>query len=332
MIYRRVLMKLAATGVVCASAVALAACTPSPQKADSNAITPVVTTTQEKAIRTKIIKAINKADAARDTNALKEQMLGPALEVRTSQLKIASATNNLDSSTAIPQSLSQSVVSTSQTWPRNLFAITTVTDTQQSQRLLVLEQQKATANYKVWGLVRLMPGVQMPKFKVATIGSTQGDAQTSGLKATPAEVAKRYADVLENGAKSKYANDFADDAFRTNLQTLTDSVQQAIAQNEGMQSQTYTAHTKDIKVLETADGGALAVIQIDSVWTRTAGGDRQSLPASDSEKALFGDTKATSALEVDYVNEVAIYIPKVGSSEKIRTVGAERQPVAVEAK
>ncbi|MFC0265101.1 hypothetical protein [Alloscardovia macacae] len=323
----------AVAGLAAVSAlVSLAACTPSPQAQADPDGAPVVTTDQEQKIRQNVLKAIKAADDARDTKALAARMSGPALTVRESQLKIAQSTNKLDSSATIPDSLSQSIVSTSKTWPRDLFAITTVTDQQQSQRLLVLDQEKATSNYKIWGLVRLFSGVQMPKFAVATIGSEQGDANTSGLLLTPAQAAQQYADVLEKGSNSSNANRFADDSFRQQLATLTESVQSAIAQNEGSQTQTYSADTKNMKVIRTADGGALAVVAITSVWTRTAGSNRKSLPASESETALFGNAQSTSTLEVTYMNEVALYIPASGSSEQIRAVGAERQPISVVAK
>ena len=311
----------------------LAACTPSPKASEDPSDSPVVTTDQENRIRQEIIKTISKADSDRDVNALKARMEGPALQVRTSQLTIAQKNNKLDSSATIPDSLSQSVVSTSASWSRTLYAITTVTDQQQSQRLLVMNQDSATSNYKIWGLVRLFSGVQMPKFNVATIGSEQGDAKTEGLVKTPEAVLREYADVLEKGSSSEYAKNFADDAFRQQVTTLTESVQKAVEQNEGSQSQKYTAETKDIKVLRTADGGALIVGEIKSVWTRTAGGNRKSMPASEGETALFGDAEATGTLEVTYVNEVALYIPAAGASvAQLRAVGAERQPVSVQAK
>ncbi|TCD54083.1 hypothetical protein EJ419_05350 [Alloscardovia theropitheci] len=329
---RHTLIRLTAASAALVTAISIAACTPSPQAASDPDNSPVVTADQEQRIRKNILDTINEADSARDTNALSARMSGPALSVRESQLKIAQANNKLDSSATIPDSLSQSVVSTSKSWPRNLFAITTVTDQQQSQRLLVLNQDNATSNYKIWGLVRLFSGVQMPRFNVSTIGSAQGNATTSGLKVTPAQAVEQYADVLENGSSSKYAKDYADDAFRQQLITLTQSVQSAITQNEGTQTQKYTADTKNIKVLHTADGGVLAVAQITSVWTRTAGNNRKSLPASESEVALFGNAETTSTLEVTYINEVALYIPASGSDTQIRAVGAERQPISVVAR
>ena len=53
--------------------------------------------------------------------------------------------------------------------------------------------------------------------------------------------------------------------------------------------------------------------------------------ASDDEKALFNSDKYTSTMKVTYVNVVALYIPLASSGEQITAVGADRQPVKVEA-
>ena len=64
---------------------------------------------------------------------------------------------------------------------------------------------------------------------------------------------------------------------------------------------------------------------------RSAGSGRESQPASDAEKALFGDGQATSTMKTTYVNVVALYVPPANSDAKITAVGSERQPVRVEA-
>ena len=79
-----------------------------------------------------------------------------------------------------------------------MFSITTTTEDQQSKRLLVLKQDSAHQNYKLWGVARLFSGVKMPKFEIASLGSQQGTDKDSGLLMTPKEAVKEYADVLQN--------------------------------------------------------------------------------------------------------------------------------------
>ena len=148
---------------------------------------------------------------------------------------------------------------------------------------------------------------------------------------TPEKAVAEYADVLQNGSASKYASKFADDYFRQELAKLSQTVQEGMERNAGTQQQTFQAAAGQIKVMRSSDGGDLVVAQINSEWTRQAGEGRESQPASDSEKALFGNGTATSTMKVTYVNVVAMYVPPAGSHQKITAVGAERQPVKVEA-
>nr|WP_245819173.1 MULTISPECIES: hypothetical protein [Bifidobacterium] len=313
---------------------ALAACSetvPKVTATTSATDAPVLTEAQEQNLRGKILDVLKKADDAKDANALSERVEGPELEVRSSQLTIAQATGNLDPHATIPDKISQTVIPTDSSWPRSVFTITTTTDDQQSQRLLVFNQDSARSNYKLWGLVRLFQGAQLPAFEVPKLGSKMGDVDDSGLVSTPADAVAHYADVLQNGGNSKYAGDFNDDQLRNDLASLTATVQKGIEANAGTQSQTFTVQPDQIKIMRAARGGDLVVAQINSEWTRTAGEGRESLPASDAEKALFGGGTATSSMKVTYVNVVALFIPTSDSGEKIQAVGAERQPIKVEA-
>lgn len=312
----------------------LAACegqVPQVSTSTSSSKAPDLTQKQEKAIRDKILDSLNKANEAKDPSLLESRVTGPQLQIRTSELKVAQATGALDAKTTIPSDIMQTVIPTDSGWPRSVFTITTTTSDQQSKRLLVLDQNSARENFKLWGVARLFPGAQLPKFQVPSIGSQMGQVNDSGLVATPAQAVQRYADLLQNGASSKYADEFGADYFRQDLGKLTETVQEGIAANNGTQQQVFSAQADGIKVMRSSDGGDLVVAQINSVWTRTAGEGRESLPASDAEKALFGMTTATSTIKASYVNVVAMYIPPAGSDAKIQAVGAERQPITVEA-
>ena len=280
----------------------------------SSSAAPNLTAEQEKKIRTQILKTLDQYNQDRNTDELGTILSGPELTIRTS--------DNLDRKTTIPTDLAQTVISTESGWPRTVFSITTTTEDQQSKRLLVLKQDSAHQNYKLWGVARLFSGVKMPKFEIASLGSQQGTDKDSGLLMTPKEAVKEYADVLQHGANSKYASQFADDDLRTKL---------AMELNKGTQEQTFTPVDDAICVMRSSDGGDLVVAQINSEWTRSAGEGRESQPASDAEKALFGDGKATSIMKTTYVNVVALYIPKANTGKQVTAVGSERQPIKVEA-
>lgn len=301
------------------------------QTSSTNQTSPVLTAKQEKKIRTGILSTLNQCNQNLDVAILGSILEGPELDIRTSELNVARATGNLDRKTTIPTDLAQTVISTDSGWPRTVFSITTTTEDQQSKRLLVLKQDSARQNYKLWGVARLFSGVKMPSFEVSQTGSAQGTPTDTGLVMTPKAAVAAYADLLQNGANSKFAGKFADDDLRTKLAELTDQVQKAMELNEGTQQQVFTPVDGAIAIMRSADGGDLVVAQINSEWTRTAGAGRESQPASDAEKALFGDGKATSTMKTSYVNVIALYVPPAKSGQKITAVGSERQPVKVEA-
>lgn len=314
--------------------VGLSACqgqVPVVQSNTSSSQAPDLTKAQEKTIRKEILAVVNKANDTKNTDGLDQRMTGPALAIRTSELAIAKATGKLDAKTDIPSDMTQTVIPTNSGWPRLVYTITTTTQDQQSKRLLVLKQDSARSNYKLWAVARLFQGAKLPKFAIATIGSQIGESDDSGLVATPQEAVRQYADVLQNGSSSKYASNFVDDYFRQDLSQLTATVQQGMERNKGTQQQVFTPSSGAISVMRSADGGDLVVASIDSVWTRAAGEGRESQPASDAEKALFGNGKATSTMKVTYVNVVALYIPPAKDKQPITAVGAEWQPVKVEA-
>lgn len=323
-----------ASAVSVALVAGLSACdgqVPKPVEARSGQELPNVTMIQEKDIRLGLLRTLERANDEKDVNALPKAVSGPALDVRTSELVIAGKTGKLDPKTIIPRASAQTIVPTNAGWPRDLMTITTTTKDQQSKRLLVLRQQRARSNYKLWAVARLFPGVHLPKFAVPSIGASMGKSNDTGLIMTPEESVKAYADVLQHGGESKYAKYFEEDYLRQKLAELSKAVQAGMERNKGSQEQVFTPQLKQISVMRSSDGSDLVVARIDSVWTRIAGEGRESRPASDEEKALFGDGRAKSTMRVTYVNVIALVVPPSGSHMKITPVGAERQPIKVEA-
>lgn len=305
---------------------------PQPQQNASAASStaPSISLAQEEKIEKKILAVINEADAKRDPNLLKSRVDGPELAIRTSQIEVLKGTNKPDAAMTIPSGVRQRVLPLTTGWPRDIYVITDTTADQQSQRLLVFDQASPHSNYMLWGLVRLFSGVSMPKFPIPSIGAKAGSLDDTGLVATPKQAIEMYAQVLQN-PNSKDASKIANDQFRTQLANLTASVQQGVAVNGGSQQQTFTPDIESAKVVRSASGGDLVIAQINSVWTRSAGQGRKSEPASDAEKVLFGNGTTTSTMKVTYVNVVALYVPPASANAKIEAVGAERQPVKVEA-
>ena len=294
--------------------------------------TPDLSEDQEATIRASILDVYDAAIANKTVDGLDARVTGPALDIASSRIAIAQRNNtDVDRLSAIPDDIAQTVIPTDSGWPRDVVTITTTTEDQQSKRLLVMTQADAHANYKLWGVARLFSGAQLPSFNIPSIGAQMGTAKDDGLIVTPEEAVRQYADVLANGTASQYAADFADDQLRQALVQETQNVQQGIERNHGTQQQTFTPVEGAIHVMRSPDGGDLVVAQLTHEWIRQAGEGRESQPASDDEKALFGDTQATSSLKATRTIVVALYVPAENSGQQITAVGADRQVVKVEA-
>ena len=303
---------------------------PEPASAAQSA-SPDVSEAKEKKIRAEILDTLNKAYGEKNADELGVRVTGPALDIRSSEITIAKTTGKIRAEATIPTDIAQTVIPTEEGWPRAICTITATTKDQQSKRLLVMTQESARQNYKLAAVARLFPGAELPKFQLASLGSQMGTSKDENLLATPADALSHYADVLQNGANSKYAAEFGNDYFRQVLDQTAKTVQEGMERNNGTQQQTFSVVPDQMWVMRSADGGDLVVGRIDSEWVRQAGDGRESLPASDDEKALFADGKATSTMKVTYVNVVAIYIPPEGASKTMTAVGADRMPVKVEA-
>lgn len=323
-----------ASSLVLSPVLCLSACdgqVPKPVESQTSKEQPDLTMIKEKDIRFRVLCALERANDEKNVDGLDEYLSGPALDVRTSELTVAKKIGKLDPKTTIPREVAQTIVPTNSSWPRDVMTITTTTKDQQSKRLLVFRQDRARANYKLWAVARLFPGVHLPKFAVPSIGSSMGKENDSGLIMTPRDAIAAYADVLQNNDNSKFAKRFSNDYLRQKLTELSKTVQEGMERNKGTQNQTFTPSADVISVMRSTDGSDLVVARIDSVWIRKAGEGRESRPASDEEKALFGNSNPKSTMRVTYVNVIALVIPPAGSNMKITPVGAERQPIKVEA-
>ncbi|MBS6948132.1 MAG: hypothetical protein E6586_08250 [Bifidobacterium scardovii] len=328
--------KIAAAALALTVSLSLAGCEgqipkPATDGASASKTTPDLTEAQEKRLRKQILATLSAANDAKNTDGLAARLTGPQLEIHTARIAIAQKTGSVSKFATIPEDIAQTVIPTDSGWPRSVFTITTTTEDQQSKRLLVLTQDSARQNYKLWGVARLFQGAKLPNFAVPKIGSQMGTAKDTGLTMTPQEAVTQYADVLTNGANSQYAANFADDNLRQTIAEQTQNVQTGVERNKGTQQQTFTPVDGAIQVMRSTDGGDLVVAQINSEWTRQAGEGRTSLPASDNENALFGDTTATSGLKATYTFVVAMYVPPKDSGQQITAVGADREVVKVEA-
>ncbi len=316
----------------CALAVAgllfLAGCAdplPTPQADPAPVMAPpVIDAKQEEAILSDVGSVLEKAETELEAGALSRRLSGPALEIRKSELAVAKQNKSTDDITAIPTELEGVMVPTTLDWPRTAFAVS-VQPELQTQRLLVLQQSSARAKYKLWGWVKLFPEVELKSFANATTGSPELAPDASGLIMTPQESIENYADLLNKGKKSDFAEDFESDRFREAIATNNKLQNEALKAADGKQTLKFTPVESSVYALSSFEDGALVVGELSAVEDRVAEKGAILAPSNPVEKALTKNSKLKikNSMSIGYTTVIAIYVPPADSGEAATVVGVE---------
>ncbi|WP_229872639.1 hypothetical protein [Promicromonospora soli] len=322
-----VVATLLATGLLAGCAEELP--TPKPEAPVAEA---VVTQSQERKILDKVAGVVADVTKVGQAKALEDRLTGPALSIRETQLQVAAARKDTEPLTDLTMEMQQVILPSDQEWPRSSYAITVQPKDLTTPVLMAFEQSSAREQYKLWGWVRLLPGVTMPQFAEADLGSPAVPPDDKSLKVSPETAIAQYASVLTVDERSKYAENFADDDLRQFFRDYGKLQVDAINKEEckGAFEVAYEPTKDPVKAVRTADGGALVIAAMISKETITAREDGCEIgPPTKTTQALWGDADVTNVVEVNYEDMVAMYLPPEGSNDQISLVGYEHVPSSV---
>ncbi|WP_369369544.1 hypothetical protein AB1046_12005 [Promicromonospora sp. Populi] len=292
----------------------------------------VVTQAQEREILDSVAGVVNEVTKSSQAGDLAARLSGPALEIRETQLDVAAARGDTEPLTDLNMEMQQVILPSDQTWPRTSFAITVQPKDLTTPVLMAFNQGDARQQYKLWGWVRLLPGVTMPQFAEADLGSAAVAADDETLKVAPKAVIEQYASVLTVDNDSKYAANFGDDNLRQFFRDYGKLQVDAINKEEcgGAFEVAYAPTDDSVKSVRTADGGALVMAAMTSTETITAKEEGCEIgPPTETTQALWGDADVSNVVQVNYRDMVAMYVPPKGSDAKISLVGYEHVPSSV---
>lgn len=330
---RRSVTRTAAVAGVLAGALLLAGCASSvpsvaPDPTPSEAV-PALTADQMAEVRTAVGATLDEASATNDPTVLPNRLAGPALTLRTSQLAVAAARGNADLVTVLPTDVQQDIITTTNSWPRQAYAVTQQTEDMQSPRLLAYEQTTARDPYKLWAWVRLFPSAQLPAFAGPAVGSESVPMDDPSLLVTPADAVAQYADVLTLGTGSAYAGSFGDDPLRAWVASNASLQMTELAKADGSLTMTFTPVADQARAVRTTDGGAMVMAGLSALETRTVEEGGTIAPGTETEKALFGASPTTNKLNVGYTTMIAMYIPPAGATTGVQVLGMENVATSV---
>jgi len=323
--------RTAAAIVVAIVLTALGACAPelpTPQPPPPPAAPgPVLDEDQEAQILDAIGETLATTQEARSAKGLAERLTGPARAIRESELKVADRLESDDYLTALPTEVVSMTSPVESGWPRTIVAISEQPELQ-TERLLVLEQAEARANYRLWGWVRLFPKVVLPAFASLEVGSLRVAPDAEGLVATPQAAVEQYADVLTKKTRSKHADAFAQDPFREQISQISKLQNKALKAADGKQTMTFTPVPGAVQALSTADGGAVVVGELKTLEVRTAEKGAVLSPGTAIEKALAKKLKVKNEMTISYATVVALYVPPAAADGQVSVLGVEHVATA----
>jgi len=318
---RRVRLSAGLAGV----ALLLAGCggdVPQPQP-DPSSSTPLPVLDEDRIERVldEVEATIEEGDASLDPDILAERLTGPALSMREAEYRLAEASDGQRTPTPLTTNSQVEVVAATDEWPRSLYVVSHVPDDANLPLLLVLTQEDARSQYKLWFWTSLLPGAQTPSTARPDAGSMPLAPDAGGLLATPEETVELYAGLLAD-PDGEGADLFAEDPFRTSYAEMIDALRSTV-EVAGEVRERYGVRENTVSAIETADGGALVVGVVDSRLflsktvegaTLEAGGDIGLLMAQ--------DPRIDDAAEAHYLIPVAFSVPPEGSEELISVLGA----------
>ena len=324
-------LRRVAAGLAVALTATLAACAPEPVPAFTPPVVPelappVVNDVQAAAIFDAVEQAIAAGDATLDVEALRPRVSALALETRQAEYTLQTASGG----TRMPQQLWTDselfVVSATDSWPRNVLAVSDPTEGTTVRLYLGLVQDGPRDPYRLVAWSRLLPGIETPTVASAEIGSAPLTADSAGFKVTPTEAVAHLADVMTNPAGA-YAAEFAPDLFREVFAAEQVNLQSQVQADGAVVGEVSTTTTPGpvVFAIASAEGGAIVMASVDSSVTMRKTVPEATLNPGGEITALGGVEPITGAMVSTYKQMVTLYVPPASQPDQlIQVLGFER--------
>lgn len=266
---------------------------------------------------------MSSADASLNASDLDGKVTNGALETRTAQYALATATGQAPSALDFtPTSLA---ITNSDSWPRAIFNISDGSSTALPV-LQVYVQDSARSDYKLTNYARLLGGTQLTLPPVGT-GSAYVTGDSEGFTVSPDAALTQYITMLNSGTQDT-SQFVADEFTKQTFQQVTDLNSSVSA--AGSVTMAATATDYPISGLVLQDGSALVAANLKYTLTyqRTVAGSTMNLGGTTASLSKDGTTVEGTAT-VDYIATVIMRIPSQKAGGNVQIVGGDRSIVKV---
>lgn len=293
---------------------------PSPSAAPDT-LTPVMTKVQLVRVLEEIVTAIEASDAELDRETIELRVSGAALAMRRAEYNLLRRTEADDKPAAIQAGPIQLFLpSATDTWPRSVMVVTG----EEQLQLLVLRQEKPRDNYVLVHYANLLPGTTFPEVSAEAVGANIVKSDSKFLAFEPEKLPEAVGDLINNAGDSAWAtlvdpeNKYVMDLAAVQ-QNLTETLSNANLSFE------HKLGEKNIDMLATADGGALAAIYMVDTYTIIPKSPGDAVAITGDEALLLGTGGSSTGIETRYGSMLIFHIPSSGSDQPVRLLGATQQ-------
>lgn len=292
---------------------------------------PVVTEAQFERIMARVSRQITAADGDLDNSLLQPRMSEPALFMREAAFRLRNADDDLGIIIPVPEGpVRVFVPQQTREWPRVVFAVIQDSALSDAPSLgVVLRQETPRSNYRLHYAVSLMPDTVLPAFPSPAVGASRLARTSQLLSLSPADAVSGYGDILRQGSDSDVWGQF--DVLTDVLFTVVGPEGQELRQ-ESFGSDidvdlTITEPEYFSVALATSDNGAIVFGVLTEVETVRPTQRGATVNATSSARVFAGVPESTRGFQADYEIHILLYVPPVGSDDRIRLLGYSYQLV-----
>ncbi|MGO1590368.1 MAG: hypothetical protein ACTHW1_00680 [Ancrocorticia sp.] len=284
-------------------------------------------------IQQEIFSSVADADAETDADLLADRTVGPFKKLRTGEYKLKGILADSFGLEKISNSAIQTAISGAQNYPHSAISVMDAPQGSNLQTIAVFQQPTARENWKLWGVLDILPGATFPSLSLSE-GSAQAiePSNGEGVVASPEDVLAGYAKSAESGKNPKGMK-FSADKLRDTLWAGKETNEEAVGE-AGSVAMSYEPGGPDPVSFATEDGGALVVGQLNFNTTIEVTQEDATITLGSTIGALAsgeadGEIDVDGTMTANYTVMVALHIPADGAEdEEIAAIGAS-DPVLI---
>ncbi len=291
---------------------------------------PAVSAGQAVRIAARALGQAQRADALRTEEAARTAYTGLALKIAPNRYVIEKVLDPAASTTtggALEPVIKPSrvVVTAGRAFPRTIVAVWTPQGSSIAQ-VAVLDSADVRTPFKVSARTDLLPGQGLPATPPNSRGASILPKDVDGLVATPEQAVTDLATLLQTGKGG--STTFASSAVVREVRTKA-AAQAKDVSKVAVFRQTHVPEKTGMRVIRTADGGAVVIAAIDRTDRFTVRKGAGVITPPPAYRALSkGLKKITKSASVTTVQTVVLVLPPQGRGSA-RLIGFSEVPVAV---